>query len=225
MQSPLTRAIPPLLADAADDPAWRSLADLLTRPIIRSHDLELCPCPESEAALTEADTADTLLALYAPDARLETLALKRIAASPGAFWPRIVAARAALQAGRLAEVRSHALVALGADPDSLWPHLLLAYLALEDHDQAALARETASALALNPDHLEVKILGAVAMARGGQVAEAQRLVDGLDEAPHLQHHLQQRTGHPMERAVDALIAAGVRIPQAAPAAGPVVHPQ
>ena len=50
------------------------------------------------------------------------------------------------------------------------------------------------------------------------------LIDGLDEAPHLQHHLQQRSGHPMEQAVDALVAAGVQIAAAVPAAGPVVHP-
>ena len=213
VDSPLTEAIPRLVDAAAPDDAWRSLADLLTRPILRSHDLELCPCPESEAALVQDDTADALLALYAPDARLERLALARI-----------VAARAALAAGRTAEVHVHALVALGADPASLWPHLLLAYVALIDADQPTLGREVSAGLAVNPDHLELKVLHAVHLARAGKLPEAQAAIDGLDEAPHFQHHLHQRTGNPMERSVDALIAAGIRIPDAPPAAGPVVHP-
>ncbi len=224
LSSPLTGAIPRLIAGAAPDDAWRSLADLLTRPILRSHDLELCPCPESEAALVQDDTADALLALYAPDDRLERLALTRIGRAPGAFWPRIVAGRAALAAGRSPEVRAHAQVALGADPASMWPHLLLAYVALIDADQTALEREVAAGLAVNPDHLELKVLHAVQLARAGKAPEAQAAIDGLDEAPHLQHHLHQRTGNPMERSVDALIASGIHIPDATPAAGPVVHP-
>ena len=223
--TPLTTAIPQLIQAAAPDDAWRSLGDLLSRPIIRNHDLELCPCPESEAALLQPDTAEVLLALYAPDARLEQLALKRLAIEPGSFWARIVAGRAALQNGQMAAARTHALVALGADPLSLWPHLLLAYVALADHDQVALESATAAGLRSNPAHLELLVLRAVRMARGGELAAAQALIAGLDEAPHLQHHLQQRSGHPMERAVDALVAAGVQIAAAAPAAGPVVHPR
>ena len=223
--TPLTTAIPKLLLEVAPDAGWRSLADLLSRPIIRYHDLELCPCPESEAALLQPDTAEVLLELYAPDARLESLALNRLATEPGSFWARIVAGRAALQNGQMAAARTHALVALGADPLSLWPHLLLAYVALADHDQAVLESATAAGLRSNPAHLELLELRAVRLARGGDLAAAQALIDGLDEAPHLQHHLQQRSGHPMERSVDALIAAGVRIAAAPPAAGPVVHPQ
>lgn len=224
VSSPLTEAIPRLVEATAPDDAWRSLADLLTRPILRSHDLELCPCPESESALVQDDTADALLALYAPDIRLERLALTRIGRAPGAFWPRIVASRAALAANRITEARAHAQVALGADPTSMWPHLLLAYIALGDADQTALGREIAAGLLVNPDHLELKVLHAVHLARAGRLPEAQAAIAGLDEAPHLQHHLHQRTGNPMERSVDALIAAGVRIPDAPPAAGPVVHP-
>ena len=211
VDSPLTTAIPALVAAAAPDPAWASLADLLTRPIIGLHDLELCQCDASEAALHQADTADALLALYAPDVRLEHLALTRISQDPGAFWPQVVAGRAALQAGRFPAVRDHALVALGADPHSLWPRLLLAYVALDAADDAALGAEVAAGLAVNPDNLELQALRGAWLARTGQLAEAQRLIDSLHETPHFQHHLQHRMGHPMERTVDALIAAGVTL--------------
>ena len=225
VQSPLVAAIPPLLLAAAPDPAWRSLADLLSRPILGSHDLELCQCDASEAALHQADTADALLALYAPDERLEALAGRRLVQDPGAFWPRIVAARAELGRNHPAVARTHALVALGAEPTSFWPHLILAYVALAAGDDATLASETEAMLVVNPAHLEGKTLQAVVLARRGKRAAAQALIDGLDEAPHLQHHLQHRMGHPMERTVDALVAAGIVIPTATPAAGPLVRPR
>ncbi len=224
VDSPLVIAIPRLIEAAAPDPAWASLADLLSRPVLRGHDLELCQCQASEAALLQPDTADALLAVYAPDARLEHLAQRRIAQDPGAFWPQIVAGRAALQAGDFTVAHDHALVALGADSGSLWPHLLLAYVALAADDNAALAAETTTGLALNPDHLELKALRAVWLARSGHLGEAQHLVDSLHEAPHFQHHLQHRMGHPMERTVDALVAAGITFPDVAPAPGPVVRP-
>ncbi len=215
--SPLIAAIPTLVSAAAPDAAWASVADLLTRPILGPHDLELCQCDASEAALHQADTADAMLALYAPDARLEKLALTRISQDPGAFWPQVVAGRAALQAGRFPTVREHALIALGADPHSLWPRLLLAYAALAMADDVALGAESAAGLAVNPDHLEMLALHAAWLARTGQLAEAQRLIDGLHETPHFMHHLQHRTGHPMERTVDALIAAGVAFSAVPPA--------
>jgi serine/threonine protein kinase len=224
VESPLIAAIPPLLLAAAPDPAWRSLADLLSRPILGSHDLELCQCDASEAALHQADTADVLLALYAPDERLEQLATRRLAQDPGAFWPRIVAARAALGRNHPALARTHALVALGAEPTSFWPHLILAYVALSAGDDVTLAEETTATLAANPDDLEGKTLRAVVLARSGRLADAQALIDSLHEAPHLQHHLQHRMGHPMERTVDALVGAGIVIPPIAPAAGPLVRP-
>ena len=223
--SPLITKIPAVIAAAAPDPAWASLADLLTRPILRSHDLELCQCDASEAALHQADTADILLALYAPDTRLEKLALKRIAEDPGAFWPHIIAGRAALQAERFNDVHDHALIALGADSGSLWPHLLLAYVALAANDATALTAETTQGLAINPDHLELQALRAVSMARNGHLDQAQLLVNNLQEAPHFQHHLQHRMGHPMERTVDALVAAGIVFPDVTPAPGPVVRPR
>ena len=208
--SPLITAIPKLIDAAAPDEAWRSVANLLTRPIIGPHDLELCQCTESEAALHQDDTADVLLATYAPDARLAILAEQLITRAPGAFWPRITAGRAALMAQRTQDVRTHALVALGADPLSMWPHLLLAYAALADGDTAELAKESSAGLMANSANLELQALHAAALARSGHLAEAQSEIDALNEAPHFQHHLQHRIGHPMERTVDALQAAGVR---------------
>ena len=202
-------SIPKLIDGAAPDEAWRSIADLLSRPIIGPHDLELCQCTESEAALLQDDTADVLLATYAPDARLEMLAAQRLAVSPGAFWPRITAGRAALMANRTAEVRTHALVALGADPLSMWPHMLLAYVALADGDNAELEKESRAGLKANPALLELQALHAAALARSGHLAEAQAKINALNEAAHFLHHLEHRIGHPMERTVDALQAAGI----------------
>ena len=202
-------AIPKLIEAAAPDEAWRSIANLLTRPIIGPHDLELCRCPESEAALHQDDTADVLLATYAPDARLESLAEIRLVVAPGAFWPRITAGRAALMANRTAEVRTHALVALGADPLSMWPHLLLAYAALADGNNAELKLESSAGLEANPAHLELQALHAAAVARSGHLSEAQAEIDALNQTSHFLHHLHHRIGHPMERTVDALQAAGI----------------
>lgn len=209
--SPLIAAIPRLIADAAPDAAWGSVADLLTRPLVGPHELELCPCDESEAALHQEDTANVLLATYAPDTRLARLAEERLRTTPGAFWPRITAARAALIARHTTEVRTHALVALGADPLSMWPHILLAYAALDEGDDATLASESAAGLQSNPEYLELQALHALALARSGRLDEAQSLIDGLHQAAHFQHHRHHRSGHPMERCVDALLAAGVRL--------------
>jgi tRNA A-37 threonylcarbamoyl transferase component Bud32 len=211
VDSPLIAAIPRLIADAAPDAAWGSVADLLTRPLIGPHELELCQCDESEAALHQEDTANVLLATYAPDARLARLAEERLRTTPGAFWPRITAARAALIARHTAEVRTHALVALGADPLSMWPHILLAYAAMDAGDDATLASESAAGLQSNPEYLELQALHALALARSGHLDEAQTFIDGLHQAAHFQHHLHHRSGHPMERCVDALLAAGVRL--------------
>ncbi len=214
--SPLVVALPQLIAAAAPDAAWRSIADLLTRPIIGPHELELCLCDESEAALHQEDTANVLLATYAPDARLAALAEQYLHSNPGAFWPRITAGRAALIAKRNDDVRTHALVALGADPLSMWPHILLAYAALADNDNLTLISESAAGLRSNPEYLELQALHAVAIARSGHLDEAQALIDGLKQTPHFLHHLQHRTGHPMERTVDALGAAGIRFTVADP---------
>ncbi len=207
--SPLTEAVPRMIAAAAPNAAWASIADLLTRPILGPHDLELCRCNESEAALQYSDTADVLLATYAPDARLEQLALTRIVNSPGAFWPRITAGRAALLAGKITATRTHALVALGADPDSLWPHLLLAYAALAEGLDEELLHESSAGLLANPQHLELQALHAVALAHLGHLDQAQALIDGLHQTPHFLHHINHRTGHPMEATVDALRIAGI----------------
>ena len=57
------------------------------------------------------------------------------------------------------------------------------------------------------------------------VVEARGLDGGADihvERDDVEHHLQHRVGHPMERTVDALVQAGLRIPAVAPDLGPVV---
>ncbi len=67
----------------------------------------------------------------------------------------------------------------------------------------------------------VETLQAVTLVRGGHRADAQAVIDRIGAA-HLQYHLQHRVGHPMERTVDALVQAGLRISVVAPDLGPVV---
>ncbi|MBA3847162.1 MAG: hypothetical protein H0X45_11005 [Planctomycetes bacterium] len=172
--------------------------------------------------MAESATADLLLETYGPEERLVRYARDRIVIDPGAFWPRIISARAALDVERLDEAHEHALVALGREPHAVWPHLLLAYIALARDDGATLLAEAEAAERINPDHLEPVVLKAVALARSGDRQQAQAIIDGMDAAGHLQYHLQHPVGHPMERAVNAVVAAGVIIPVAAPDLGPVV---
>ncbi len=223
-EHPARRTIPSVIAAATADAAWHALARLLERCELAAHDLRLPAGLDAEQALQSPVTADILLATYGPEARLVRYASSRLATDPGAFWPRVIAARAALQDGRPAEAERHALVALGAEPMSLWPHLVLGYVALAGQDAARVVAEADAGLAANPDNLELAILRAAGLARGGQVAAAQAAVDAAHAAAHLQYHLQHPVGHPMERSVQALVDSGVRIPAAEPLLGPVVHP-
>ena len=151
-----------------------------------------------------------------------TVAWERWHEDSAAFWPRIMTARDRIIRGDWRAAERHALVALGSEPDSLWPHLILAYVALADGDWASLMRESDAGITENPDHLELVVLKAVALARLGRGEQAQNLVDNSHQAGHLRYHLTHQGEHPLRRAVEALVAAGVRIADATPALTPVV---
>ncbi|MBA3685265.1 MAG: hypothetical protein H0W72_08495, partial [Planctomycetes bacterium] len=214
--------IPALIAAATDDDAWRAVGELLSRAEVVAHDLLFCPCDASERALRDPRAADLLLSSFGPEQRLVRYAAERIVADPGAYWPRVISARAAWRAGDVEQARRHALVALGQEPHGLWPHLVLAYVALSERDDATLLTESRAAAAANPRHLEPTVLLAVGLARSQRLAEAQAVIDHADIAEHLQYHLQHPVGHPMEDAVAALVEAGVKIAAVAPRLGPVV---
>ncbi len=163
--------------------------------------------------LAESEPTAAALALYAPEPRLAAAARRLLLQHPGAFWPLVASARASLAEDDDHTAEHLALVASGAEPDSLLPPLLLAYVGLQRNDQEALDRAVTRGLAIAPTNAELLVLRAVAMARSGQSAAAQVLVDRLD-AGHLQYHLRHAVGHPMERSVRALAAAGLRIPEA-----------
>jgi hypothetical protein len=160
-------------------------------------------------------------ALFQGLQRLIAFARQELQRDPGAFWPLIASARAALAMGDLATAERQALVASGSEPASLYPQLILAYVALERADHAALLAAADRGLAANDEHSELLVLKAVALARSGKVTEADAIIAGLD-AGHLRYHLAHRVGHPMEKGVDALVAAGVTIPKADPKLGPLV---
>jgi serine/threonine protein kinase len=225
MDTPLREQIPALIAAAGPTPAWRALGEVLANTLVDDHDLIFKPGPAADLALDDSAIADLMLATYGPEPQLLRVAHDRLHEDAGAFWPRVICARDSLNRGDWQQAERHALVALGQEPDGLWPHLALAYVALAAGHDVQLLREAEAGLDANPDHLELVVLKAVALARTGKLAAAQRLIDGCQAAGHLQYHLQHRNGHPMERSVAALAAAGVRIPDAPPALGPLVRPR
>ncbi len=210
-----------LVALGGPSAGWRALGGLLQRTAFQAHQPVFCICAESNGALADPASAAVILSLYGPDERLVAFARHEIARDPGAFWPLIASARAALTAGELATAEHQALIASGSEPLSLFPQLILAYVALARSDNAALLLAAERGLSANPAHTELHVLKAVALARTGKLVEAQTIVSAID-ASHLQYHLQHRVGHPMERGVDALVAAGVVIPKADPRLGPLV---
>lgn len=210
-----------LVSDGGPSAGWRALGGLLLRTEFQAHQPVFCICAESDGALADPASAAVVLALYGPDQRLVEFARQAINRDPGAFWPLIASARAALGADDLVTAEHQALIASGSEPTSLFPQLILAYVALARSDDAALLSASARGLFANPAHSELQVLKAVALARSGKSAEAQTIVDAID-ASHLQYHLQHRVGHPMERGVDALVAAGLTIPKADPKLGPLV---
>lgn len=219
---PRVTRIPEVIRSAAPTDAWRAVGDLLARAEIDAHDLRFCQCEASERALADPQAADILLMTYGPEPRLIEHARDRLDKDAGAFWPRIVSARGALNAGRLDEAQDHALVALGREPTSLWPNLLLAYIALGKLEDVQLKRWVEGAEAANPENLEVIVLKASWLARSGEPEAALALVREPGIAAHLQYHLHHPVGHPMEASVRALVAAGVAVPDEAPELGPLV---
>jgi tRNA A-37 threonylcarbamoyl transferase component Bud32 len=218
-QTPLRAVIPKLITAAGPTPGWRAIGQVLAKTSVAEHDLLFAHVPAADLALDEPETADLLLATYGPEPRLVKVARERWHEDANAFWPRVISARECIANGEWRQAERHALIALGKEPESLWPHLILAYVALADDDQQSLLREADAGLLQNPAHLELIVLKAVALARSGRLAAAQALIDGCGEAGHLQYHLRHRSEHPMERSVEALVAAGVTIPDA-PAAKP-----
>lgn len=210
-----------LLAVAGPDPAWQALGRLLGNTAFRAHDPVFCHCVDSDGALASPATTSVLLALYAPEPRLVAAAERRLEQDPGAFWPLITVARAAQAAQDWTKVQRLALIASGAAPGSLRPPMLLAYAALARQDWPELAAWSTRGLAIHPDHGELLVLQAAGLARLGRTTEGQALLDRI--APgHLRYHLEHPLGHPMELGVQAALAAGLTIPPAESALGPLV---
>ena len=200
---------------------WKSLGQLLARTEFQAHQPVFCECTQSEGALSDPASASAVLAIYGPDHRLVAFARKELARDPGSFWPLMASAQAALNAGDLATAERQAYIASGSEPDSMYPQTVLAYVALARGDAAALVAAADRGLRVSPQHSELLVLKAAGLARSGDKPAAQAIVATLD-AGHLQYHLQHRVGHPMERGVDALVAAGLTIPKADPRLGPLV---
>ncbi len=209
-----------LLAEGGPTPGWQAFGRLLGRTEFRAHDAVFCACLDSDLVLGEPAPAAVALAIYGPEPRLTAWALGRLEQDPGDFWPLLAAGRAALAEGDLAQAEAHARTALGAEPTSLLPTLLLAYVALSQQDNVALLQATARAQRIDDTNAEALALRAVALARSGDQSAAQALMGRLP-AGHLRYHITTRVGHPMEASVDALVAAGLVIPPAAPALGPL----
>ena len=202
-----------LLAAGGPTPAWQALGRLLGRTHFAAHDPVFCDCEDSASTLTEAGPTATALALFAPEPRLAAAARAALVERPGDFWPLVASARASLADGDEHTAEHLALIASGSEPDSLLPPLLLGYVALQRHDTEALGRAVARGLTFDPTNAELRVLHAVALAQAGRTDDAQALVNRLD-AGHLQYHLHHAVGHPMERSVHAMVAAGLRIPDA-----------
>jgi tRNA A-37 threonylcarbamoyl transferase component Bud32 len=211
------------LAGSGPGPGWQALGRLLSLVAFRAHDPVLCLCEDSEAVLADAASAAVALALFAPEPRLTAYARARLLTAPGDFWPLIAAARAALAAHDTGEAERLAFIASGAEPGSLLPRLVLAYVALSRQTWSELLVQADRGLAADPGNSELLALRAVALARLGRREEAQAVIDHLP-ATHLRYHLSNRVGHPMELAVDALVAAGVTIAPAEPDLGPLTPP-
>jgi tRNA A-37 threonylcarbamoyl transferase component Bud32 len=209
------------LATSGPTPGWQALGRVCAVSRFQAHDPVVPIGRDAAAALAEPESAGAIMAAFAPNAAINTRAWEVLQDRPGDFWPLIAAARAALAQQDLHSAQHLGLVASGAEPDSMYPPLILAYEALARGDAADLSRAVGRGLRINPDHTEFQALQAVTLVRGGHRADAQAVVDRIGPA-HLQYHLQHRVGHPMERTVDALVQAGLRIQAVAPDLGPVV---
>ncbi|MFM2091357.1 MAG: Serine/threonine-protein kinase PrkC, partial [Planctomycetota bacterium] len=210
-----------LLAAGGPDEGWRALGRLLGITRFAAHDPVFCHCEDAETVLAADGPAAVALALFAPEPRLAEAARVALIRQPGSFWPLIALARSRIAAGDGVGASRLAWTAAGAEPGSLLPHLLIAYAALDRSDGLDdLGAATDRAAAIAPGNLEVAALQAVARARAGRIAAAQAALDRIPAA-HLRYHLEHPVGHPMERSVRAAVAAGLRIPDAAPEVGPL----
>lgn len=201
-------------------PGWRALGRILAHTEFRAHDPVLGTGSDAAAVLAEPASAAAALSLFAPQRQLEDYARSRLEQAPGDFWALIAAGRAALAAHDVHESQHLALVASGAEPGSLLPRLILAYVALEQQTWPTLLEQVERGLETDPANVELLTLRAIALARRDRKADAERIVRELP-AGHLRFHLSHRVGHPMELAVDALVASGIAIPEAPPDLGPL----
>ena len=209
-----------LLANAGPTPGWRALGRILVRSEFRAHDPVLGMGSDADAIVAEPEPAASALALFAPQRQLEDYARRRLEKAPGDFWALIAAGRAALAEHDVHESQHLALIASGAEPGSLLPRLILAYVALEQKTWSVLREQVERGLETDPLNIELQTLRAIALTYLDRRQEAEQIVAQLP-AGHLRFHLTNRVGHPMELAVDALVAAGLKIPEASPELGPL----
>lgn len=209
-----------LLANVGPTPGWRALGRVLTRSEFRAHDPVLGTGSDADAILAEPEPAASALALFAPQRQLEDYARRRLEIAPGDFWSLIAAGRAALAAHDVHESQHLALIASGAEPGSLLPCLILAYVALEQKAWSVLSEQAERGLGVDLRNVELRTLQAIALTYLNRRQEAERILAQLP-AGHLRFHQVHRVGHPMELAVDALVAAGLKIPDASPDLGPL----
>jgi tRNA A-37 threonylcarbamoyl transferase component Bud32 len=217
----MAKRVATIVISGGPSDGWKALGRLLARTEFQAHQPVFCECAESEGALSDPASASAVLAIYGPDHRLVDFARKELAREPGSFWPLMASAQAALNANDLSSAERQALIASGSEPGSMYPPMLMAYVALARGDFASVVIAAERGLHINPQHSELLVLKAAGLAGSGNKVAAQAMVDQLD-AGHLQYHLQHRVGHPMERGVDALVAAGLTIPKADPRLGPLV---
>ncbi|GDY13145.1 hypothetical protein LBMAG53_20230 [Planctomycetota bacterium] len=212
-----------VLAGGGPTDGWKALGRVLGKTGFRAHDPIFCVCADSESALADPRAAAVAVALFGPEPRLAAYARQRLMTNPGEFWPLIAAAQAALAARDLANAQRLAYTAFGAEPASLLPHVVLAYVSLEGRDWPEVLHQAERGLIADQTHAELRVLRAVGLANNDRRSEAQAVINALP-AGHLRYHLIHRVGHPMERAVDAAVAAGLTIAQAEPDLGPISVP-
>lgn len=211
------------LADAADeltrvadllrndqDPAWSTLGAQLAASRRRAS-LLVRPLDDQAIDLIGSNplAAETALACFLPDEGLLALARQRMRHEPGAFWPRVVASRAALADGSSERAEGHALVALGADQDSVWPRLLLAQSALVRKDPQAAAFWARRARHNAPQLDEPRFILAATSAATGDLATARDLFDPQHDGRALAQILHEDANHPLATVRSMLQDAGL----------------
>jgi len=198
-----------LLSAVAPSPAWQALGRMLQAPVVDGNELVAGWQPEPELFDDEAQIADLALATFRIQGTLAQLGVRRLAADPGAFWPRVVAARRALERNEYRVVTRHCLVALGKEPTAIWLRLLFADVALWEGDHARVLAEAMQGLSVNPDHAELIALRVAALAGLGYEDEARAKLTEAGIAPLLRWHLDPPSGQPIERPARDLAERGI----------------